>query len=225
MKMVISGYAGAGTIDDGRLRLPRPGPLHRRGTRLPRRTLHGRLPRVRGARGVPLMLYVFSDGSLSADGQVDNTVDGRGKFMWTSDNQSTAASFFLVYNPAGRAVLLEYRARRRGAPPADRLLPAGRVGRDGLEPGGEQRQPARRDRRAQLHGAARRAGQFGTRFPAEPRPRVRGAAGQPDRLQPIVSGTIELAVLVADAPARRTHAIGPSSAAWRVITCAAGTAT
>jgi hypothetical protein len=52
--------------------------------------------------GMPLMLYVFSDGSISANGQVDNTVDGRGKFMWSSDNQSTAASFFLVYNPGGR---------------------------------------------------------------------------------------------------------------------------
>jgi hypothetical protein len=57
-------------------------------------------------RGLPLMLYVFSDGSISASGQVDDSVDGRGKFMWTSDNQSTAASFFLVYNPQGRPQLL-----------------------------------------------------------------------------------------------------------------------
>ena len=56
-------------------------------------------------RGVPLMLYVFSDGSLSADGVVDNSTDGRGKFDWSSDNQQTAASFFLVYNPLGRAAL------------------------------------------------------------------------------------------------------------------------
>jgi hypothetical protein len=54
---------------------------------------------------VPLMIYVFSDGAISAGGQVDNTVDGRGKFMWTSDNQSTAAPFFLVYNPASRPAL------------------------------------------------------------------------------------------------------------------------
>jgi hypothetical protein len=58
-------------------------------------------------RGVPLMLYVFSDGSISASGQVDSSVDGRGKFMWTSDNQSTAASFFLVYNPRGRPQLVD----------------------------------------------------------------------------------------------------------------------
>ena len=51
--------------------------------------------------GVPLMMYVFSDGSLSSNGVIDNSVEGRGKGEWSSDNQSTAASFFLVYNPAG----------------------------------------------------------------------------------------------------------------------------
>jgi hypothetical protein len=56
--------------------------------------------------GVPLMMYVYSDGSLSSDGSIDNTVNGRGKGEWTSDNQTTAASFFLVYNPGGRATLL-----------------------------------------------------------------------------------------------------------------------
>ena len=33
---------------------------------------------------------------------IDNSVDGRGKGVWTGDNQSTAASFFLVFNPTGR---------------------------------------------------------------------------------------------------------------------------
>ena len=33
---------------------------------------------------------------------VDNSVNGRGKGVWTGDNQSTASSFYLVYNPAGR---------------------------------------------------------------------------------------------------------------------------
>jgi hypothetical protein len=55
---------------------------------------------------VPLMMYVFSDGSLSSNGVIDNSVDGRGKGEWTSDNQQTAATWFLVYNPNGRAQLL-----------------------------------------------------------------------------------------------------------------------
>jgi hypothetical protein len=48
-----------------------------------------------------LMLYVFSDGSLSSNGMVDNSAEGRGKNNWDSDNQSTGAAFFLVYDPAG----------------------------------------------------------------------------------------------------------------------------
>jgi hypothetical protein len=52
------------------------------------------------------MMYVFSDGSLSSNGAIDNSPEGRGKGEWVSDNSSTAAGFFMVYNPAGRAQLL-----------------------------------------------------------------------------------------------------------------------
>ena len=63
----------------------------------------------------PLMVYVFSDGAISASGQVDSSVDGRGKFMWTSDNESVAATYFLVYNPGGQPQL---RAGAGGLPAA-----------------------------------------------------------------------------------------------------------
>jgi hypothetical protein len=106
MKMVLSGYAGAGTITMGGY------DYHGQG-RATGEVRDFRAGRCMGAcleyaarRGLPLMLYVFSDGSISASGQVDNTADGRGKFMWTSDNSSTAAAFFLLYNPAGRPQLL-----------------------------------------------------------------------------------------------------------------------
>ena len=61
--------------------------------------------RANNGAGRPLMLYVFSDGSLSSNGMLDNSVNGRGKGVWTGDNQATAASFFMVYNPGGRPVL------------------------------------------------------------------------------------------------------------------------
>ena len=56
--------------------------------------------------GVPLMMYVFSDGSLSSNGAIDNSPEGRGKGEWVSDNSSTAAAFFLVYNPTRRPTLM-----------------------------------------------------------------------------------------------------------------------
>jgi len=54
----------------------------------------------------PLMMYVFSDGSLSSNGTIDNSVEGRGKGEWSSDNSSTAGSFFLVYNPTRQATII-----------------------------------------------------------------------------------------------------------------------
>src|SRR5262245_15613619 len=102
MKMVINGYAGAGTIEMG-------GFDYHTGDRATGEQQDIVAGRCMGAcleyaarTGVPLMLYVFSDGSLASNGMVDDSVDGRGKGQWTGDNSETAASFFLVYSPPGR---------------------------------------------------------------------------------------------------------------------------
>lgn len=102
MKMVINGFAGAGTIEMG-------GYDYHGGRRAEGEVKDFRAGECMGAcleyahrLGLPLMLYVMSDGSLSSNGVIDNSADGRGKGEWTSDNSSTAAPFFLVYNPNGR---------------------------------------------------------------------------------------------------------------------------
>lgn len=106
MKLVIDGQASAGTISEG-------GYDYHNGTRAT-----GELRDLRAGIGMgmcleyaartntPVMLYVYSDGSLASNGRIDGSVDGRGKCEWTGDNSSTAASFFLVYNPGGRPALL-----------------------------------------------------------------------------------------------------------------------
>ncbi len=190
MKMVINGYAGAGTITMGGY------DYHGQG-RATGELRDIRAGRCMGAcleyaarRGVPLMLYVFSDGSLSADGVVDNSVDGRGKFDWSSDNQQTAASFFLVYNPA--------RPRRRSTrATADRPSSISRSA--GSRTTGRSRPPSTPAANnvnllvetvilnyMALHGEQ---GQFGTRFPGN----GLGSATLQDSLiafNPIVNGTI-----------------------------------
>ena len=108
MKLVMNGFAGAGCVEMG-------GYDYHGGARAEGEVKDFRAGQCMGAcleyaarMDVPLMLYVFSDGSLSSNGAIDNSVEGRGKGEWTSDNSSTAGSFFLVYNPprlGGRAVL------------------------------------------------------------------------------------------------------------------------
>ncbi|MDH3842104.1 MAG: general secretion pathway protein GspF, partial [Chromatiales bacterium] len=94
MKMVVNGFSGAGTITMG-------GYDYHGGMRREGEVKDFRAGRCMGAcleyahrMQVPLMLYVFSDGSVSANSTIDDSVEGRGKFEWQSDNQSTAAAFF-----------------------------------------------------------------------------------------------------------------------------------
>ncbi|HUT41609.1 MAG TPA: hypothetical protein VM011_09735 [Gammaproteobacteria bacterium] len=108
MKMVVNGFAGAGTITMG-------GFDYHTGDRATGEARDLRAGRCIGAcleyaaranngNGVPLMVYVFSDGSVFSNGMTDGNAGGKG--VWTGDNSSTAASFFLVYNPGSRPVLL-----------------------------------------------------------------------------------------------------------------------
>lgn len=106
MKLVINGFAGAGCIEMG-------GYDYHGGARAEGEVKDYRAGRCMGAcleyaarLGKPLMMYVFSDGSLSSNGVIDNSTEGRGKGEWSSDNSSTAAAFFLVYNPARRPTLI-----------------------------------------------------------------------------------------------------------------------
>ncbi|WP_394129919.1 hypothetical protein [Shewanella maritima] len=106
MKLVVNGYAGAGTVTMG-------GFDYHTGERGTGELRDLRAGRCMGAcleyaarRNMPLMMYVFSDGSVASNGRIDDSEDGRGKGEWTGDNSSTGASFFLVYNPSGRPQLM-----------------------------------------------------------------------------------------------------------------------
>jgi len=104
MKLVANGYAGAGTITMG-------GFDYHTGNRSTGEQRDLRAGRCIGAcleyaRAVnkPIMIYVFSDGSVASNGMVDNSENGRGKGVWTGDNSSTASAFYLVYNPVSQPV-------------------------------------------------------------------------------------------------------------------------
>jgi hypothetical protein len=107
MKLVIDGNAAAGTIEMG-------GFDYHSGNRMDGEARDLNLGNCIGACleyaarvGKPVMIYVFSDGSLASSGMIDNSVGGRGKGVWTADNQSVAATYFLVYNPKGKPVPMQ----------------------------------------------------------------------------------------------------------------------
>jgi hypothetical protein len=104
MKLVIDGNAAAGTIEMG-------GFDYHTGDRATGEARDLNLGNCIGACleyaarvNKPVMIYVFSDGSLASSGMIDSSVGGRGKGVWTGDNQNVAATYFLVFNPTGKPV-------------------------------------------------------------------------------------------------------------------------
>lgn len=200
MKLVVNGFAGAGTITMG-------GYDYHTGDRSTGEQRDLRAGRCMGAcleyaarMGKPLMMYVFSDGSVFSNGMTDDSIEGRGKGVWTGDNQQTASSFFLVYNPGGRPVLM-------GATP-DAQAQRQQIGY--MRPSGDVETSTSPDRPnpgannvnllvqtvmlnyMALHGADAQA-QFEAAFTSRGLVHNLGSAGIMDRLtafNPIVNGTI-----------------------------------
>jgi hypothetical protein len=106
MKMVVNGFAGAGTIEMGGFDYHGQGRATGETRNFQAGICIGACLEYAARVGMPLMIYIFSDGSLNANGVIDTTPAGRGKFMWASDNQTTANTIMLVYNPKGRPTLL-----------------------------------------------------------------------------------------------------------------------
>jgi hypothetical protein len=114
MKLVVEGYAGAGTVENG-------GYDYHDNTRATGEDRDFQAGQMMGAmleyaarKAQPLMLYVITDGSLASNGMIDNSTGGRGKGQWTGDNSDTAATFILVYNPAGRPAMTTPTAHQIG---------------------------------------------------------------------------------------------------------------
>ncbi|HEY8052191.1 MAG TPA: hypothetical protein VIE42_05240 [Steroidobacteraceae bacterium] len=105
MKLVIDGYAGAGTISMG-------GYDYHDGSRATGETRNFKAGQMIGAvleyaarSKTPVMVQLMSDGSLSSSSMVDTSTAGRNKLGWQGDNSSVAATVFLVYSPNGRPAL------------------------------------------------------------------------------------------------------------------------
>jgi hypothetical protein len=102
MKLVIDGNAAAGTIEMGGFDYHSGNRADGEGKDFNVGNCIGACLEYAARVGKPVMIYVFSDGSLASSGMIDSSMAGRGKGVWTGDNQNTAATYFLVYNPAGK---------------------------------------------------------------------------------------------------------------------------
>jgi hypothetical protein len=103
MKLVINGDAAAGTIQLGGFDYHTGDRATGEARDFSAGQCIGAVLQYASIVGKPVMIYVFSDGSLASDGTIDSSMGGRGKGVWTADNQNVAATYFLVYDPKARA--------------------------------------------------------------------------------------------------------------------------
>jgi hypothetical protein len=103
MKLVIDGDAAAGTIQLGGFDYHTGERATGEGRDFDAGQCIGAVLQYASIVGKPVMIYIFSDGSLASDGTIDDSTAGRGKGVWTADNQNVAATYWLIYNPHGKA--------------------------------------------------------------------------------------------------------------------------
>jgi hypothetical protein len=106
MKVVVNGFAGAGTIEYGGRDYHQNARNSTDGKDFIVGQSIGAALEYAAQKGKPLMIYCFSDGSVSASAAtLEDDGNGTPKYRWQSDDSQTAASFILVYSPTGRPAL------------------------------------------------------------------------------------------------------------------------
>lgn len=114
-KLVLDGHIGAATIEKG-------GYDYHTNDRQVGETrdfeigsLIGRVMTLASLKQKDVLIYVFTDGGVSAQSTVDGNPLGRGKYIWTGDSSQRSSSMMLLYRHAGRATIRTAGMRQIGA--------------------------------------------------------------------------------------------------------------
>ena len=114
-KLVLDGFVGVGTIEIG-------GFDYHDGTRATGETndfeagtMIGKVLELAALKKKDILIYVYTDGGVSAGGSIDNTADGRGKLTWSGDSSLRSSSFMLLYQNAGKPTLRNANMRQIGS--------------------------------------------------------------------------------------------------------------
>lgn len=111
-KLVLDNYAGAGTIAKAGFDYHAQGRAVSDARDREAGVIIGSLLQAASIKQQDLMIYVFTDGGVSASGAPDATT-GKGSF--TSDAGQTSASFLLVYKAGGKPELRRNGVRQVGS--------------------------------------------------------------------------------------------------------------
>lgn len=114
-KLILDGYIGVGTVEKG-------GYDYHDNTRSSGETrdfeigdMIGKVMELAALKQKDILIYVITDGGVSASNTTDDSTNGRGKNRWTGDSSQRSSSFMLLYRNAGKASLRVSSRRQIGA--------------------------------------------------------------------------------------------------------------
>lgn len=104
-KLVLDGHIGAGTIEKGGYDYHNKTRATGENRDFDAGELIGRVMSLAALKQKDVLIYVITDGSVAAKEEIDNSADGRGKFVWNGDSGQRSSAFMLLYRHAGKATL------------------------------------------------------------------------------------------------------------------------
>lgn len=114
-KLLLDGYVGVATVEMGGFDYHTNDRAAGEQRDLALGSLIGRVLTLASLKRKNIMIYVFTDGGVSAQGMIDNSQNGRGKIGWTGDSSQRSSSFMLIYRDQGRATLRTANKRQLGS--------------------------------------------------------------------------------------------------------------
>ncbi len=114
-KLILDGHVGVGTITLGGYDYHTDNRSTGEIMDFKLGDLIGRVLELAAKKQKDIFIYVVTDGGISANGKIDSSADGRGKYGWGGDSSQRASTFFLYYRQKGRATLRVANRRQIGA--------------------------------------------------------------------------------------------------------------
>ena len=114
-KLILDGHVGVGTVTLGGYDYHSDNRSEGEIKDFKVGDLIGRVLELAAKKQKDIFIYVVTDGGISANGKIDSSTDGRGKYGWGGDSSQRASTFFLYYRQKGRATLRTAGKRQIGA--------------------------------------------------------------------------------------------------------------
>lgn len=114
-KLILDGFVGVGTVEKGGFDYHDNSRATGETRDFEIGTMIGKVLELAALKKKDILIYVYTDGGVSAGDTIDSSANGRGKMVWTGDSSQRSSSFMLLYRNAGKPTLRNANMRQIGS--------------------------------------------------------------------------------------------------------------